>query len=643
MADDNDKGNNSKKKSFIGKLIDDLEINKDNKTKFEDVQKRKLNPNIVEYDWEEDSPLKGRRILITKKSDFLRKNYNDSTLDKKHIKLEDDKVEEDILRVSKPKKVKKIVHKKIDKSKIEDKKENLQTSNYKEENKQVNENNVGKNLVREEVPNEKNIEEKTNSEIKKEKAGKNSFNFRILKDKLSEIMGRFKNDKEDENKVQKRKFPIKFIYLITSLACVFLLFLGIMIVSGGDSVSLDNVSKEFIQRLEEGNTEKIEEIVSFEGKNTESYKKSISNFVKLYKEDNEFKEYVKTSVESDVKNIQENKNYKTKNLIGIVEAGKKHLLFPGYKVKISPLSINTESIVEKTIKIGDEREIIKGEMLVIPGVYDIITEFEFLKLKDLAYVKYQNNEANYNLNLGYSNSEIYNDSFDLQEGNYKFEIRNADDEALVFIDGKNTNKTVEEFNEMEGKNLDDGNSIAVLNKSAIGYGLSDSIALINADGSAKFKVNYENNLMLDKFISMIKTTLQNDSKAFRNSDINMLTTLGGEELDAAIGWINKNIGNNQYYIRDYMSYLVDKDSFDVKEGGYFSSTSAYVGGYLNYKEGKFSNDDKNPDLNNLDEYVDKKTGFHFKFDEDEKAWYVDLWGTTYRSIETNNTLLLKLK
>ncbi|MDL2311058.1 hypothetical protein LJC13_03670, partial [Peptostreptococcaceae bacterium OttesenSCG-928-C18] len=73
-----------------------------------------------------------------------------------------------------------------------------------------------------------------------------------------------------------------------------------------------------------------------------------------------------------------------------------------------------------------------------------------------------------------------------------------------------------------------------------------------------------------------------------------------------------------------------------------SSNSAYIGGYLNYKEGKFDNEEKNPNIDALEEYVDKKTGFHFKFDEEKGKWYVNLWGTTYRDIKTDNTLLLKL-
>lgn len=127
--------------------------------------------------------------------------------------------------------------------------------------------------------------------------------------------------------------------------------------------------------------------------------------------------------------------------------------------------------------------------------------------------------------------------------------------------------------------------------------------------------------------------------AFENSDINLFSTIGGEALDTAIGWIKSNIGYNQYYVRNYMSYLIDLSSFEVNISDF--NETAYIGGFLSYKEGRFSKDEE-VNKDKLEDNIDKKVGFHFKFNDDTESWYVDLWGSTYRNIETNNTILLKL-
>ncbi|MFY9283336.1 MAG: hypothetical protein WAO56_04360 [Miniphocaeibacter sp.] len=486
--------------------------------------------------------------------------------------------------------------------------------------------------------------------IKKEKDKKVKDEKLVkLKDKNNPLSGRkiliensnnLEKDKE-VNKINsnletspkdgKLKFLLIFVTIICLAIIAFLLFINFKV------TDIDKIEGEYISAIEDHNINKLEKLTYIEGDKKEYYKESFNNFIDLYENDKDFADYVKNSISSDIKNIKENENYSTENLIGVVKSNRGNLFSKDYKIKITPINIKDESIVKKEVEIGKLYK--TKDLTLLPGIYKIKSEFEFLKLSDVVKIKYENKENNFNILMDFKNSKLANENFKIIEGDFELVIDSVDEDAIVFVNGKNTNMTVEEFNEFGNKNLSKQDSIAVVEKSKFGYALSNSVSLENVDDYVDLEMNYENNFYLDHFINIIKKTLKENEMAFENSDINLFSTIGGEALDTAIGWIKSNIGYNQYYVRNYMSYLIDLSSFEVNISDF--NETAYIGGFLSYKEGRFSKDEE-VNKDKLEDNIDKKVGFHFKFNDDTESWYVDLWGSTYRNIETNNTILLKL-
>lgn len=106
--------------------------------------------------------------------------------------------------------------------------------------------------------------------------------------------------------------------------------------------------------------------------------------------------------------------------------------------------------------------------------------------------------------MDFKNSKLANENFKIIEGDFELVIDSVDEDAIVFVNGKNTNMTVEEFNEFGNKNLSKQDSIAVVEKSKFGYALSNSVSLENVDDYVDLEMNYENNFYLDHFINIIK-------------------------------------------------------------------------------------------------------------------------------------------
>ncbi|MDL2310780.1 hypothetical protein LJC13_02235, partial [Peptostreptococcaceae bacterium OttesenSCG-928-C18] len=396
---------NSNNKSFIGKLIDDLDIKEKDSS---GLQRRKSNPNIVKYDWDDDNPLSGRRVLVTKKNESLRKNDEDSGLEEK-VHNKEETVSNDNSEVKRKEFSKEDV---IKDSAIE--REELDISDYEPTTLEETE-----EVVEKESRTEENLEqEKEESNVSKKREPKAKGDL-TKKSRVSIYWRRLKrllaDDKKSKYKNQNNeKGPSrKLLLVVLSILCIVVLSLVAILAIEGESFAIDNVSTDFMMLLEEGNVDKVKSSVVFEGENTKDFENSIPNFIQLCKEDEEFKAYVKSSIEADVKSIKKDENFKTGTLVGVVESGKHNLFFPGYKVKISPLVVSSESMVDKFIKIGDKKQDIKENTYVIPGIYHIITEFEFLKLSNSATIKYENNEAVSSINVDYSESKISNEHFEL--------------------------------------------------------------------------------------------------------------------------------------------------------------------------------------------------------------------------------------
>ena len=478
----------------------------------------------------------------------------------------------------------------------------------------------------------------------------------MKRDKDNPLSGRKILIDQDQNQVENKKIDskkkvkkdsvfssivgrINFKYIVFPLIILISFVVIYFILVKVDSKSINKIENEFTTAMEDENIKKLKELIYIEGEKKEYYDQSIGNFVQLYNKDDNFKKFINKSITEDVEKIKENSEYQTENIVGLVKQNDDSSVIPGYKVKITPLKIQDDSIIEKKIVIGDKVIDNVKNLLVIPGVYKVRSSWKYLNLENEVVVKYTGTDTNYNLYVDYSKSKIINEETVLEEGDFVLEISGAPDDALVFVDEKNTGLTVAEFNEFGNKKLSGKNSIAVVQSNNVGCLASESVSLKETHNVIDLPLNYNNEFYLDKFINIAKKTLEEDELAFKNSDINVFSTLGGEGLESAITWIKENIGYERYYVREYISYLVDIDSLDVRPN------SAYIGGYLTYREGQFDKDEKDiKDIEmGLEEYTDKKVGFHFKYSEKDKKWYVDVWGNTYRYVGTENTILLKLE
>lgn len=491
--------------------------------------------------------------------------------------------------------------------------------------------------------------------FKSQKNAKEKEEYRVRelrKDKDDPLSGRkilidqVKNDEDDKGRIRrnyrKRKSKSSILKRINLKYIVFpiiaiLFFVSIyFILTKVDGNSINRIENEFYTAMDKENIKKLRDLIYIEGESKEYYNQSIGNFVQLYKTDEKFKKFIKNSIETDVKNIKKNKEYISKNIVGVIKRNDEDSIVPGYKIKITPLKIHDDSIIDKNIVIGENVKDNVENLLVIPGVYKVRSNWEYLQLENEVVIKYTGDKTNFNLYVDYSKSKIINDNINIEEGDFVLNVYGAPDDALVFIDEKNTGMTVNEFNEFGNKKLTSENTIAVVKSNNVGCLASELVSLREVNNSVELPLDYNNDFYLDKFINIARKTLDEDEMAFRNSDINIFSTLGGEGLENAITWIKDNIGYERYYVRDYISYLIDIDSLDVRP------TSAYIGGYLNYREGQYDKDETDIEMG-LEEFTDKKVGFHFKYNEKDKKWYVDLWGTTYRYIGNENTILLKLE
>ena len=202
----------------------------------------------------------------------------------------------------------------------------------------------------------------------------------------------------------------------------------------------------------------------------------------------------------------------------------------------------------------------------------------------------------------------------------------------MFVNDKNTELTVKEFNKLSGTNIKQGDILKVVTKMPWGYTISDGVTY-----QGEKKINVSTSLtdkrLLEVAIARTIELLREDVQSRGKKDASLLTTMIDPSLRIEAKRVESLINNGREYVGGYPSMEFDLNSFEIREYG--DTYEMYIGGHLLVQETTYPQNSKPPQLTSItpEEFT---VGFHFIYDKEKKNWYSNIWGFTTRTITRTN-------
>lgn len=459
--------------------------------------------------------------------------------------------------------------------------------------------------------------------------------YKISKDDVEdEILKKDVLKKEEEKKeikMPKVPFALKGVFSLTILlALVLVLFFGFKAY-----YSL-NVQGESI-------------ITGFLSKNENFYKnkliykdstlneEQIKSFIDVLKEDETKLNMIEKWLREDLENLIKDKNYISKRPIRLQKHGKVKAVFTDYKIVLDASKVKIEKPnLDTTVLINGEEEKLKDQIYeVFPSKLTIFYYDNSIKLKNEALVF--PNEKNEEITISYLDTKDYtiaNDSITLDTNSKEssFKIKTRDEKSILFVNDKNTNLTVKEFNNLESTNIKNTDELKLVTKMPWGYVVSDAIPY---DGSKNITLSapLKSEKLKDIVISKTLLSLKQFVYARGNKDLTSLSAFTKDALEFTKRDVQEVINSGRKFIGGYPSMEFDLSSFEVTEQrGVFKM---FIGGHLLVQETSYGPNDKIPDITKvLPE--ERKVGFNFIYDTEKNDWLCEAWGFTAKHIERNN-------
>lgn len=497
------------------------------------------------------------------------------------------------------------------------------------EKKKSNNDDTHKNI--ENTKNSSKIKEFTQSD--KEKIQKIKENNQPKKD-YAEVKSSKNTKNEDSKQIDMPKIPffLKSTFFATiALAIILVVFFGFKAY-----YSLSVRLPSIISGLTSKNETFYKNNMIYKNENiTQDEMKSL---IDVFTEDETKLNTVEKWIKEDGENLIKNPNYVSKRPIRLEKFGKIKGVFSDYKIILDPAKVKVEksSLVETTALIdGEEQKIADQIYEVFPSKFTIFYYDNSIKLKNEALVF--PNETNEVKSITYSEMTDYklaNESItlDLNSDESSFKINTRDEESILFVNDKNTNVTVKEFNTYKSTNIKKGDELKVVTKMPWGYIVSDAVTY---DGSKNINVSTSLQDPKLKDIAIAKTllVLKQFVYARGNKDLSALSVFTSDALEFTKRDVQEVINSGRKFLGGYPSVEFDLNSFEVFE--YMNTFKMFIGGHLLVQETSYGTNDRLPDITKVTP-EERKVGFEFIYDKDKRDWFCEAWGFTAKHITRDN-------
>lgn len=480
----------------------------------------------------------------------------------------------------------------------------------------------------------KTVEKKEKDNPKEKKKEKEKVESKeVVKPKEVEKVKEEKHKKE-VNKYDMPKVPktLKIIFACTILLAISVVgFFGLKayhslgvklpsILSGVESKKIGFYTSNFV----------------FNGKVLD--KDQAEYLISMFEEDETKLATIKKWLKEDAENLKKDENYKSDRPVRLQKSGKILGLFDDYKICLDPIKLKVEKNdkVETSILLnGKEESVSDKEYELFPGKYTIFYYDNNVKLKEEISLFYDEKSSVKNVSYGVgSDYKLANEveKLDTNSKESSFKIVTRDENSILFVNDKNTELTVKEFNKLSGTNIKKGDILKVVTKMPWGYTISDGVTY---QGERKVNVStpLSDKRLLEVAISRTIELLREDVQSRGKKDASLLTTMINPSLQIEAKRVESLINNGREYIGGYPSMEFDLNSFEIREYG--DTYEMYIGGHLLVQETTYPQNSKPPKLESITP-TESTVGFHFIYDKQKKNWYSNVWGFTTRTITRDN-------
>ena len=367
-------------------------------------------------------------------------------------------------------------------------------------------------------------------------------------------------------------------------------------------------------------------------------KNQAEDLISMFEEDETKLATITKWLKEDAENLKKDENYKSDRPVRLQKSGKILGLFDDYKICLDPIKLKVEKNdkVETSILLnGKEESVSDKEYELFPGKYTIFYYDNNVKLKEEISLFYDEKSGVKNVSYGVgADYKLANEveKLDTNSKESSFKIVTRDENSILFVNDKNTELTVKEFNKLSGTNIKKGDILKVVTKMPWGYTISDGVTY---QGERKVNVStpLSDKRLLDVAISRTIELLREDVQSRGKKDASLLTTMINPSLQIEAKRVESLINNGREYIGGYPSMEFDLNSFEIREYG--DTYEMYIGGHLLVQETTYPQNSKPPKLESITP-TESTVGFHFIYDKQKKNWYSNVWGFTTRTITRDN-------
>ena len=507
----------------------------------------------------------------------------------------------------------------------EKKQEVLETINVeKKENigKEKIAQNSGKNIeIKDSEEPKETVEQK---EVKPKEAEKPKETVKLKEDK----------DKKEVNKYEMPKIPktLKMLFSFTILLAISIVgFFGLKAYH-----SIDVKLPTILSGVESKKIGFYTTNIVFNGKGID--KNQAEYLISTFEKDETKFKTIEKWLKEDAENLKKDPNYKSDRPIRLQKSGKILGLFDDYKIHLDPIKLKVEKNdeVQTTILLnGKEEAVSDKEYELFPGKYTIFYYDNNIKLKEDITLFYDEKSDIKTVSYGAGTEyQLANEveKLDTNSNESSFKILTRDENSILFVNDKNTELTVKEFNKLSGTNIKQGDILKVVTKMPWGYTISDGVTY-----QGEKKINVSTSLtdkrLLEVAIARTIELLREDVQSRGKKDASLLTTMIDPSLRIETKRVESLINNGREYVGGYPSMEFDLNSFEIREYG--DTYEMYIGGHLLVQETTYPQNSKPPQLTSItpEEFT---VGFHFIYDKEKKNWYSNIWGFTTRTITRTN-------
>lgn len=507
----------------------------------------------------------------------------------------------------------------------EKKQEVLETINVeKKENigKEEIAQNSGKNIeIKDSEEPKETVEQK---EVKPKEAEKPKETVRLKEEK----------DKKEDIKYEMPKIPktLKMLFSFTILLAISIVgFFGLKAYH-----SIDVKLPTILSGVESKKIGFYTTNMVFNGKGID--KNQAEYLISTFEEDETKFKTIEKWLKEDAENLKKDPNYKSVRPIRLQKSGKILGLFDDYKIHLDSIKLKVEKNdeVQTTILLnGKEEAVSDKEYELFPGKYTIFYYDNNIKLKEDITLFYDEKSDIKTVSYGAGTEyQLANEveKLDTNSNESSFKILTRDESSILFVNDKNTELTVKEFNKLSGTNIKQGDILKVVTKMPWGYTISDGVTY-----QGEKKINVSTSLtdkrLLEVAIARTIELLREDVQSRGKKDASLLTTMIDPSLRIETKRVESLINNGREYVGGYPSMEFDLNSFEIREYG--DTYEMYIGGHLLVQETTYPQNSKPPQLTSItpEEFT---VGFHFIYDKEKKNWYSNIWGFTTRTITRTN-------